>query len=604
MNQNILDHGAAVDGKTLSTVAIQKAIDTCAETGGGYVYIPQGEYLTGTVYLRSNVYLYLCPGSKLLGSMDITDYSGTKRGCAWSNIRAFLPKKNSKSPCNGLIVSEDIENCGILGEGIIDGQRNQEKIADPKIGKPFLVVFSRCKGVKVDGITLQNPGFFTVYTMACTDVIITKVRIYSEDTPSGDGLDFDGSRNVVISDCIIHAGDDAIGLKTLTPTDPCENFLIQNCFLKAKFWGCIRLGPESAGDMRHITVSNCVFYDSNDGLKLQLCEDAVFEHFNFSNIVMNQVVRPFFFTNNAYRMSMHTDTVRPTGGIMRYINVSNITADMTQRVLPPTRVNAGELHLSCNYLYNMPGNQTYDIKFSNMQINCVGGGSAEENTRADHGEMVDCVSKYPEVCNEVGVYPAAAMYIKNCSRISMENCNFRAMKYDARPAIAAEGATDLYFRRVSADNTSYLVREIGCTDLELDRCKGDRMPISDALQTAWEENRAAVMAQFEERKKLGEMIDRLSGASVVAEWDADNGSFEGEKDGRYWVYISLIQKDFSLLVNGKEVDVHRQLSKYPHPEYYVKEITDFVKSGENTVAIRLLSENSLREDTVKVLRCE
>lgn len=600
MNQNILDHGAVGDGQTLSTSAIQKAIDTCAETGGGYVYVPQGRFVTGTILLKSNVYLFVCPGGALLGSMDFTDYLGTKRGSAWGGVVTFqLTRLNN--PCQALIIAEDEENCGILGEGEIDGRRNRENAFDQQIGNPFLVVFSHCRGVKLDGITLRNPGMFTVYMLACVDVAITRVKIYSTGTACGDGIDFDGGRNVTISDCIIYSGDDSISLKALTPSEPCENFMIQNCYLHSKYWGCVRIGPESAADMRHITITNCVFEDSNDGFKVQLCENSVYEYFNFSNISMKGVVRPFFFTNNTYGMSENDTSVRPKSGIMRYINISNVTAEAIQRPKSPDPTDSSLLHLSCSYLYCLPGYAMHDIKFSNVHITCVGGGEASENNRADHGEMVDYTEFYPEICREVGVYPAAAMYIKNCDRISMENVSVRAKSYDARPAIAAEAVNELYLHHVTTEDTAYLLRNIECTDVNLSCCKGNLLPVSDELVAKWKENREYALNLLKAQEQDAALVDELGKLPVLAIIENTSGEFEAENSQRCFLFSPWMKGDFDLFINDQKVDSHRILPKYRYLTCYVKEITDFIKSGKNTMHIDFCSDDAKLAMPVRII---
>lgn len=602
MNQNILDYGAIGDGQTMSTVAIQKAVDTCAETGGGYVYVPQGEFITGTIYLQSNVFLYICPGGKLLGSMAFKDYSGTQRGSAWGGaVKRMLDKLNN--PCFALVIAENMENCGILGDGEIDGRRDKRNTQDPEVGTPFLVVFSRCKRVKLDGVTLRNPGMFTSYMLACEDVNITRVKVYSEDTPCGDGLDFDGGRNVTISNCIICSGDDGIGLKTLTPSEPCENFVIQNCYIRTKIWGCVRIGPESAADMRHITVTNCVFENSNDGFKLQLCEDAVFEYFDFSNITMNGVVRPFFFTNNSFSMSEYDKSVRPKCGAIRYINVSNVTAQMIQRP-EPYSADPTDLHFSCNYIYNLLGAEMHDIKFSNLHITCVGGGATSENERADHGEMVDYIDFYPEICREVGIYPAAAMYIKNCDSITLDNVSIDAKEFDARPAIAAEAVNDLYCHHVTTTNTAFLLRDIACTDVELVHCKGNLMPISTELRSRWQENREYALALLQEYEQDATLLDQLIVLPAQSVFDGNTGHFTADGKSRYFLYTFGVKGDFDLLVKGSQVDSRRTQPKYRRLNAYAKEITEFVTVGENEVSLSFCEADGKLAKPIYIVKSE
>ena len=71
---SITDYDAVGDGKTINTASIQKAIDACSETGGGKVFFPPGEYLSGTVILKDHVVLHIGEGATLLGSTDLGDY--------------------------------------------------------------------------------------------------------------------------------------------------------------------------------------------------------------------------------------------------------------------------------------------------------------------------------------------------------------------------------------------------------------------------------------------------------------------------------------------------------------------------------------------------
>ena len=72
---NVRYYGAHGDGEALDTAAIQAAIDACHAGNGGLVLLPQGTYLTGTLYLKSQVTLHLEARAVLLGSTDIADYA-------------------------------------------------------------------------------------------------------------------------------------------------------------------------------------------------------------------------------------------------------------------------------------------------------------------------------------------------------------------------------------------------------------------------------------------------------------------------------------------------------------------------------------------------
>ena len=109
---NVLKYGAKKDGTTLNTRSIQKTIDACYASGGGTVYFPAGEYLSGTIYLKSNVGLFFDAGAILLGSTELSDYPVTI-----SKVRSYTDNYTNKS----LIYAEDLENVSISGKGLIDG---------------------------------------------------------------------------------------------------------------------------------------------------------------------------------------------------------------------------------------------------------------------------------------------------------------------------------------------------------------------------------------------------------------------------------------------------------------------------------------------------
>lgn len=136
----ITDFGAVADSTTLNTTAIQKAIDTCAETGGGRVTIPSGIFLTGTINLRSHVEIYLNRGAVIRGSLRIPeDY-----------------------PQRALIYAENIEDAGISGDGIIDGYSNHPsykerfRVNDGK--RPRGIFFNHCKKMSLRDIQIRNAG--------------------------------------------------------------------------------------------------------------------------------------------------------------------------------------------------------------------------------------------------------------------------------------------------------------------------------------------------------------------------------------------------------------------------------------------------------------
>jgi polygalacturonase len=262
--------GARGDGRSLDTAAIQRAIDDCHASGGGTVWFPTGTFLTGTIHLRSNVTLHLTPGAVLLGSPAMKDY-----------------------PIKHLIYAKGAENIAIEGRGTIDG--NGRAFYDDKLKpiqprpSPFIEIWDS-RRVRIENITIVRGPGWTIHPKNCDGVIIRGISLLNELTlVNTDGINIDSSRNVIISDCHIEAGDDCIVLKTTKrgdgPVQPIENVVVTNCILVSAA-SALKLGTESHADFRHVLFSNCVIRNSRTGIALLAKDGGTMEDVRFSNIVM------------------------------------------------------------------------------------------------------------------------------------------------------------------------------------------------------------------------------------------------------------------------------------------------------------------------------
>ena len=429
---NVRDFGAVPDGSTLNTLALQAAVDACHNAGGGRVLVPPGVYVTGTVRLKSRVTLRVEAGAILRGSIHIADYPGDIGTAYWHPRFSF-----SREFSGALIWAEGVENIGVEGAGTIDGGQMAPpknpfpNAGDPERRRPMLLCFHECTGIRVEGITLRHPASFTSYYVACRKVHIQGVTIRSSDTGNGDGIDFDGSQDVWISDCDLDTGDDAISPKTLQPGRPNENFVIANCIIRSR-WAAIRLGVESYANMRHFTMSNCVFRDCRDGFKIQLTEDAVMENLTFSNITMEGVIRPFFVTLNSFGMSRYSRSVRPRMGLLRNLRFSNIRA-----VVPANRSGKWE-DQPLLAIVGMPGHPIENVSISGLDVVMPGGGTREQAARMDVPELDDYQKLWPEAAHFEGELPASCLYLRHVREVRMSGVRLAVAGPDARPFIAGD----------------------------------------------------------------------------------------------------------------------------------------------------------------------
>ena len=280
---NVTDFGAIGDGITKATSALQNAIDVCHNSGGGKVLLPAGDYLSGSIYLKSNVELHLAAGARIVGSADLEDY----------NAEDIFPENIAFSSENvtarHLIIAYRQENISITGQGTIDG--NSAQLFDPlpehisasyrfKAGNfPIrnsrpgqMIFFCRCQNVSASDVQLVNSPYWTFFLLGCKDVQIRNIFIENPPaTQNGDGIDIDCCKNVTISDCIIRSGDDSITVRgnsrKLGEGDwICENVVVTNCILSTPC-NAIRIGVGD-GHIRKVLFNNINIPDASRGISI------------------------------------------------------------------------------------------------------------------------------------------------------------------------------------------------------------------------------------------------------------------------------------------------------------------------------------------------
>jgi len=483
MNMNVMDFGAVADGVTVTHKAFNDAINACAESGGGYVIAPAGEYVCGSIDLKSNVILVLSPGCTVYASMDISDF----------------PPLSKRSGDRGMIRADQIVNSGVIGAGTLDCRRtNEMRQAHPKAGRPSVVVMEYCENFILEGITLKDTGGFTIYSFYNDHVTFHNIKLTTRGCENGDGIDFSGSRNVVISDCFINTGDDAIGLKTHHPTEACENFTITNCVITTR-WAAVRLGPETCGSMKNITISNCVFNDCADGIKVQLCDSFQMEDITVSNISMRNVVRPFFITSSSNKMSGRSAKTRPDPGSFKRLLISNVSASMDE--------NLRDWFDTACVIQGLPDGLIEDVEISNFHFLNVGGVDAESAKKVDHEEFV-LSARYPDIPG-FKHYAGCGFQVKNAKNVKFFNCTFDNLNYDHRAAISADAVDGLKIFGTEARNCAGLLRHYKVDRLDTALCEGKIITFTDDQVKIWEEHRASALEQEAMVIKVCSWNDRI-----------------------------------------------------------------------------------------------
>jgi len=432
---DVRDYGAKGDGKTLCITAIQKAIDECANAGGGVVYFPPGKFLSGTVYMRSAVTLQLDAGSTLLGSADLKNYPQTVSG-----FKSYTDNYTDKS----LIYGEDLERIAIIGRGIIDGQGGSFK--GPYKVRPYIIRFIQCRNVTVKDVTIRNSPMWVQHYLACDDVHISGITVRSLVNANNDGINIDSCERVIISDCNIHSGDDAIVLKS-TSARPCRNVVVSNCVLSSRC-NVLKMGTESNGGFENIVITGCSIYDTRlAGVALEIVDGGVMDRVVVSNITMNKIGAPIFLRLGNRARPFKKDMGKPGVGIMRNITISNIEA---------TGANATGCAIS-----GLPEAKIENVTFSNIRLSFVGGGTKEDADRSVPEKAED----YPEY-SMFGRLPAYGLYCRHVKGLKLLNVQLQLAKSDQRHGVILEDVEDALIDSLDGPRSSETDSIVRMTDVK------------------------------------------------------------------------------------------------------------------------------------------
>ncbi len=405
-------YGAVGDGTRLDTAAIQAAVEACAAAGGGTVFFSPGTYLSGTIFMRSHVGLYLSAGATLLGSTNLADYRSTAPA-----FQASTAPYTDKY----LIYGEKLEDIFIEGHGILDGQG--AAFERTKTGRPYLIRFSECRGVSVQGLTLKDSGMWVQHYLACTGVQLRGLEVHSHANANNDGIDIDGCEQVCISDCLIDSGDDAVVLKS-GGSRVCRDVTITNCVLQSDC-NAIKTGTESNGGFANIAISNCVIHSTRlAGLALEVVDGGTLDGVTVSNLTMRGVGAPIFIRLGNRARPVAPGKPNPGMGSLRNVSIRDVLCTGADRI-------------GCA-IAGLPGYPIRDLSLSNLRLGFAGGGRHADAERAVSEKPED----YPEF-NMFGGLPAYALYCRHVADLRLHNIQTSFQQVDERPGVVCEDVTNL-----------------------------------------------------------------------------------------------------------------------------------------------------------------
>ena len=432
---DVAKYGAVGDGLTKDTAALQRAIDDCATGNGGVVVLAKGTFLSGTLFLRSDVTLQVVKGATLLGSRDDADYpllSPPTHNTELVHLR------------HALVYAEGADHVRIQGQGTIDGNADIDKwrgMALPEGERPMAVFTALSKKVSMHGVTVRNAGTWAVVHLEVSGLDITDITVDSPLGPTHDGIDVVDGHDVLIQGNTINSGDDGICLKSGSAVGLSDVVVRRNHIRGAGVANGLKLGTATVGPMHHILFEDIDMENVQAaGMAIESVDGGEVSDVSFRHIKMVDVGTPVFMLLGARGSAsvgaihdIHFDGLRATD--LRYPWGSLLSG------APPDAAGRHDLQA---------------ITFDDVDVTWRGAGDARGphvfgSRAADAARFPVYAGGYPDAKfifatptakSEVIDYalPGYAFFVRNARGVRFGDCRAEIQGVERRDAVVAQDA--------------------------------------------------------------------------------------------------------------------------------------------------------------------
>ncbi len=416
---DVRSFGAKGDGITTDTASIQAAISACPAEGT--LHFPAGTYLTGPLFLKSYVNLWIDEGATLLGHPDREIYP---------LLPGMIPSSDEKSEYNfgtwegnpldcyaSLITGIETENTDIFGRGEINGNAaSSDWWKDPKVRRgawrPRTVFLERCRNIRMQSLTVGNSPSWTIHPYYCDNLSFLSLKIRNPETsPNTDGLDPESCSDVTILGTDIAVGDDCIAIKSgkyymaQKHHKETDNITVRNCLLRHGH-GSVTVGSECAGGVRNVFVSHCIFDHTDRGLRIKTRRGrgyrSVIENIAFRHITMEDVRMPF--TLNMFYFcdpDGHSDYCQSKEALP----VDEMTPEI--RSVRASHINCTGADVSILCAYGLPEKKIGELSFTDISASFRPAGERKEDV--------------PVMMDGLEPMSGRGIYVRNVNRLILRN---------------------------------------------------------------------------------------------------------------------------------------------------------------------------------------
>lgn len=453
---NVMDFGAAADGVTADTAAVQSAVDACAEAGGGTVFFPKAIYVLATVFLRSGVHIEFADGAIILGHLDFYAYAQQEK----IDYPIYQDASHTYFDLS-MFVGRGVDNISITGSALIDMRSvwDEDEVRGKEIVKrgPKCIALKECNNVLISDINIVNATDLAIYFAGCENVDIhgVRMRVYI------DGISPDNCKNVNIYDCDVESGDDGIVFKssyTLNRLDVCRNMKVWNCRIKSRC-NALKFGTETNGGFYDTYVENIEIRDTRiSAIAIESVDGAIIDNLTIKNVTMVNVNAPLFIhigkrmrgpkeleighIRNVTIENMTVDGPYEPYSIMAWNYASYKAGDFYQYpwIFRPVEKTVEDQEISGRFMpwqftsncCGMPESHLENITLRNIHMKLAGG------VKEYNKNVPDVPPAYPEVYVYGRILPAKGIYFRYIDGLTLDNVTVETYYEDAREDFVLE----------------------------------------------------------------------------------------------------------------------------------------------------------------------